>query len=560
LRVLLGTALAGLCAAPAAPLTAGDAAAPFVPFEGNAGIDAHHYAGRSPARHMVEINGSGGGFLDYDGDGHLDVYLLDGAPLPETPAAETEHGNRLYRNDGKGRFAPVPGAAGLDGDGYGFGIATGDVDNDGDTDVFVTSYGPDALFLNDGAGRFVDVTGSAGVGDPRWNTSATFLDYDLDGALDLYVTAYLDYRPETYKVCRTFGIQVYCGPDSFEGIPDRLYRNAGGGRFEDVSGAAGISAHAGKGLGVVAGDIDDDGDTDLYVANDGTANLLFVNELDSGRAVFREDALFFGAAYGPDARAEAGMGTDMGDFDGDGDLDIVCTNLDGETNSLYRNDGEETFVESSYGVGLGAETLPWLGFGVRLFDYDTDGDLDMMVANGHITDNIGEVHQGKVFEQHTRLYANEAGRFREVCPGCLPKGVGRGLATADVDDDGDLDVLVTSNGGAPVLLENVAERRGAAVGLRLEGNGTTSNRDAYGARVRWSIGGREGLREVGAGGSYLSSHDPRLLLAVPRGTSTAKVRIRWPDGEREERELAVGAYHRVVQGRSGVESRPFGAR
>jgi len=549
----------GLLVLAAVPLAANDAPAPFRPFEGNAGIDFLHHAGRSPARHMVEINGSGGGFLDYDGDGDLDVYLLDGKPLTETPSPTAVHRNRLYRNDGKGRFEPVPGAAGLDHDGYGFGMAAGDLDNDGDTDLLITNYGPDALFLNDGAGHFDEITATAGVGDPRWNTSAAFLDYDRDGDLDLYVTAYVDYRAETYKVCKTFGIQVYCGPDSFDGIPDRLYRNDGAGRFEDVSDAAGISAHAGKGLGVVAGDVDDDGDIDLYVANDGTANLLFVNELDSDRAGFREDALFYGTAYGPDARAEAGMGTDMGDFDGDGDIDIVCTNLDGETNSLYRNDGDETFVESSYGVGLGAESLPWLGFGVRLLDYDLDGDLDLLVANGHITDNIAEVHQGKEFEQHTRIYENDAGAFREVCPDCLPRGVGRGLATADVDGDGDLDVLITNNDAEPIFLENVAERKGVAVGLSLSGNGTTSNRDAYGARVWWASGDLERVREVSAGGSYLSSHDPRLLLGVPVGTKTVEVRIRWPDGEREERELATGAYHRVVQGRSAVESVPFTA-
>jgi hypothetical protein len=438
------------------------------------------------------------------------------------------------------------------------GVAVGDVDSDGLPDVLVTGFGPDALYRNRGEARFEDISDEAGIADPRWTTSALFLDYDSDGDLDLYVTGYVDFAVERFEPCRLRGREIYCGPDRYRGIPDRLYANDGSGHFEDVSGSSGVGAASGKGLGVVSGDLEGDGDPDLYVANDGTANLLFESTRAGGVVRFEEVGVFAGAAYGPTGAPEGGMGTDLGDVDSDGDLDLVVTNLDSQTNSLYRNDGELAFLETSFANGLGASTLPFVGFGVRFLDADLDGDLDLLVVNGHIMDNVFEIHQWGSFEQPLQLFENRGGRFAAVCEECLPRGVGRGLAVGDLDGDGDLDAVVTRNDGTPLLLRGRSAGRAAAIGLALEGAPPGSNRDAYGARVTWSSGGSQ-VRQVSAGGSYLSSSDPRLLLGLPGGESTAEVHVRWPSGARESYELAPGAYHRIVEGRGVDESTAFSA-
>jgi hypothetical protein len=511
-----------------------------------------HFNGRSGRRYIVEIMGSGVALLDYDGDGDLDVLLLDGAPIDGAPVPEERMGTRLFRNDGAGGFEDATAGSGLGDVGHAMGAAVGDVDADGDPDLLVTAYGRDALYRNE-AGRFRDVTEEAGVGDERWTTSAAFLDYDADGDLDLYVAGYVAFDPERFQPCLLREREIYCGPAGYPGIPDRLYENDGSGRFRDVSAATGVGAHSGKGLGVVAGDLDGDGDQDVYVANDGVANLLLVNQLDAGAASFRDEGVALAAAFGLDGKAEGGMGTDAGDVDGDGDLELVCTNLDTQTTSLYRNDGSFGFLETSFTIGLGAATLPLVGFGVRFVDYDADGDLDLIETNGHIMDNVADIHQWGEFAQRLQLFENREGRFVEVCADCLPKLVGRGLATGDLDGDGDEDAIVTSNDGAPLLLRNVAPRAGGVVGLRLEGAPPGSNRDAYGARVRWSVGGSVRVREVHAAGSYLSSSDPGLLLAAG-DRRELEVEIVWPSGRVESVTLEAGAWHRVREG-EGVRER-----
>jgi hypothetical protein len=530
---------------------------PFVDVTAASGIDFRHYNGWTGLRYIAEIMGSGGGFLDHDQDGDPDLLLLDGAPFPGFPAPDPPPRTRLYRNDGAGRFEDVTRGAGLDHPGFAMGMAVGDVDGDGAPDLYVTHFGPDVLYRNRGDGTFEDITDRAGIDDPRWTASATFFDAEGDGDLDLYVTGYLDFSVERHEPCSVGGVPIHCGPDAYGPIDDRLYRNDGTGRFEDAAAAAGIAGLGGKGLGVVAGDLDDDGDQDLYVANDATPNFLFVNDSCDGQLRFREEAVFYGAAYGESAQAQAGMGVDLGDYDGDGDPDIVCTNLDNQGNSLYRNDGGTAMMESSYATGLAAPSLPWVGFGVRFLDFDTDADLDLFVANGHIMDTVGLVRQGGRFAQDAQLFENDGSRFREVRPGALARRVGRALATADVDGDGDLDVLITNNGDAPALLRNDAPRRGDAIGLRLEGAPPRSNRDAYGSRVVWEAFGARHVREVRAGGSYLASHDPRLLLAVDPGTPRTAVGIRWPDGAEETHDLTPGAYHHVRQGAGVVGRTPF---
>jgi len=523
------------------------------------GLDFVHDQGGGGRRYAVEVMGSGGGFLDYDGDGDLDILLLNGAPLPGTPPRQPAPRNRLFRNDGSGRFEDATEASGLGHPGYAMGLAVGDVDSDGDPDVLVTAFGPDVFFRNLGHGRFQEATDAAGLNDTRWTSSAVFFDYDGDGDLDLYVAGYLDLDPAAYRPCRIGGVEVHCGPDSFSGIPDRLYRNDGTGRFEDVSAESGVGAPSGKGLGVVAGDLDGDGDQDLYVANDGTPNFLWINRSEKGLTRFDEEAVLFGAAYGETAAAEAGMGVDLGDYDGDGDLDIVCTNLESETASLYRNESGVALTESSFPAGIGAPTLPHVGFGVRFLDYDTDGDLDLLMTQGHIMDNVAELRQGASYPQPNLLFENDGrGTYRTPCPDCLPTGIGRGLATGDMDGDGDLDVLITNSGGRPFLLDNVARRDGSAIGIRLEGR-DESNRDGYGALVRWPAFGSTAVRLVQAGGSYASSSDPRLLLAVPAGTRQQTVSITWPSGRVESVDLEASAYSRVVEAEGVLERIPFAA-
>ena len=543
---------AGLACLVALPLGAQESPL-FVDVTETSGLAFRHFNGQSGKRYIPEIMGSGGGFLDYDGDGDMDALLLSGAPFPTTPPQQSAPRNRLFRNDGTGHFSDVTDASGLGHEGHGMGVAAGDIDNDGDIDVLVTNFGPDVLYRNLGDGSFEDITEHAGVGDSRWTMSAAFLDYDADGDLDLFVAAYLDFSVESFTPCFQRDLETYCHPIVYGPLQDRLYRNEGDGRFEDVTDETGIAGHLGNGLGVVAGDIDDDGDIDIYVANDSTANHLYINQLAAGGHGFLEEAVLYGVAYGEGARAEAGMGTDVGDYDGDGALDIVCTNLESQTNSLYRNEGGFA-SEMSFASGLGASTLPKVGFGVRFLDYELDGDLDLIVTNGHIVDNVSEIREGSEFAQPDMLFENQAGRFREVCAGCLPRLVGRGLATADIDGDGDEDVLIINNNDEARLLENRSELVGTAVGLRLEGAMGASNRDAYGARVSWSVGGEQRVREVHAAASYCATNDPRLLLAVPSDTELQRVTIRWPNGSTETLDLPPGSYHHVVQGQ-GVRAR-----
>lgn len=542
-------------------------AGPFRDVSSTSGVDFRHFNGRSGRRYIVEIIAGGGGFLDYDGDGDLDLYLVDGAPLGGAATGATPT-SRLFRNDGRGRFGDVTTASRVGFQGFGLGLAVGDVDNDGDPDLYVTSYGEDVLYRNRGDGTFDDVTAETGIREPLISTSAAFLDYDRDGDLDLYVANYLDFDPARFEPCLQGGLEVYCSPNHYAGQTDHLWQNlyqeTGELGFRDVSIPSGIAPADGKGLGVVAGDVDGDGDPDLYVANDGTPNFLFLNQLsETGKPTFLESATLLGCAYGEAGKSQAGMGVDFGDFDVDGDADIFVTNLDGETNALYRNEDAIAMLESSYSTGLGAISLPFVGFGTRFLDFDADADLDIMVANGHVIDNIAELQQGAHFAQDLHLFENQGGQFREVLASLperdrLARKVGRALATADWDDDGDLDVLIANNDDTPFLLENVAARRYPVAGLRLEGLPPGSPRDAYGARVTLRA---EGLplqvRDVMSARSYLAANDPRILLALPRESQEADVAIRWPSGKIENVKVMSGAYHHIVEGRGVVRTTPF---
>ena len=491
-----------------------------------AGLDFAHYNGFSGEYYYVETFGAGAAFLDVDGDGWLDLYLVNGAPLSgERP--DPIPANRLYHNTGAGGFADVTAASGAGHTGYGMGCAAADYDADGDVDLYVTNVGPNLLLRNEGAGRFADATAAVGGDDARWGTSCGFLDYDLDGDLDLYATNYVDFDPQKNIVCAEGGIRSYCEPKFYEPVGDVLYRNEDG-QFRDVASEVGI-IHKGRGLGVAFADYDLDGDTDIYVANDGTMNFLYQNQGNR----FAEVGLYAGGRYNEDGLAEAGMGVEFGDWDNDGFQDIFVTNFAQETNTLYGNDGQGQFYDITLRAGLAECSYKPLGFGTNFLDYDNDGDLDLFVANGHVMDKITQVHPDHAYPQPNQVLCNQRGtRFVDVStrlgPALAAAAVSRGSATADYDNDGDLDLLVTNVAAPPNLLRNDGGNRQHWLTIQL--GGTSQH-----ARVAVTAGGQRQVKERQAGGSYLSSSDPRLHFGLGEATR-ATVEIRWPDGTLQKME------------------------
>ena len=407
-------ALATLCpAGPAVRTLRADPAVPFSDRTRALGIDFRHQRGASAQKHLVETMGSGCALLDYDGDGRLDVLLINGGRTPDSPPF-VPRAHALYRNRGGGRLEEVTREAGLDlPAGYGMGVAVSDYDNDGDPDLYLTHFGPNRLYRNNGDGTFSDVTGRAGVAGAEWSTGAAFFDYDRDGAPDLYVVNYLDATFERNPPCEMKGIRAYCHPRHFAGVPDRLYRNLGDGRFRDVSRSSGILNPEGKGLGVVAADFDGDGWVDLYVANDSVRNVLLRNK---GDGTFSDVTLLSGTGYNSQAQAEAGMGVDAADYDGDSLLDIFVTNYDLETNALYRYQGNWLFGDERWRSGLARKDRFLLGFGAGFLDFDNDGDRDLLVVNGHVVDNIERIQPDLSHPQPDQLFENRGGDLWSMGP------------------------------------------------------------------------------------------------------------------------------------------------
>jgi hypothetical protein len=532
-RVALFVCLAtpGLLIAQSTPDRARSAAR-FADVTATARIDFVHKSGASPNKYMVETFGSGVAWLDYDNDGFPDLFFVNGAP----GAA-----NALYHNNKDGTFTDVTRRAGVAGDtahpaSYKTGAGVGDYDNDGDLDLYVTAFGPNTLYRNNGDGTFTDVTATAGVAGPAtdWSTSTGFIDIDRDGDLDLYVVNYIDFRLDENPYCgtRKEGYRMYCHPTMFDGTANRLYRNNGDGTFADISKASGIANPASKGLGIAVCDFDRDGDTDIYIANDTVRNFLYRNHGDGS---FVDVA--YGAAVGYDAngKAQAGMGVDCADVDGNKYPDIFVTNFSEELNTLYVNGGQGIFEDGTIKAGLGSGFIP-LGFGMKLFDVDNDGDLDIHVTNGHVIDNVALYQANLTYAQKDLLYENQGtGRFVDVSsqggPALQSERVGRGLAVADFDNDGRLDVAISSLGRRAVLLRNTGESSGNWISIRAQG--TKSNRFGLGATVEIQTSDGTQVREISNVASYLSANDVRLHVGVGAAKTIQRIEIRWPSGARQ---------------------------
>ena len=509
------------------------------------GLDFHHFLGSSGELFFPEVAAAGVALLDYDRDGDLDVFLPQGTMLDS--GVEPEHsafpprdprraGDRLFRNDltsAGPRFVDVSTSSGVAQEGYGMGAAAADYDNDGDPDLYVTRFGSNVLYRNDGDGSFADVTARAGVDDSRWSSSAAFFDYDLDGDLDLFVTNYVDFTVAGARPCAgPSGQRDYCGPLSYEPLPDRLFRNDGNDRFTDVTDEAGLHAAYGSGLGAVSADFDGDGWPDLYVANDQRANQLWQNRGDDS---FEEVALLSGTAYNHDGLAEASMGIGVGDFDNDGDEDLLVTHLDGETNTLYRNLGDWAFADVSHKHGLSAPSRPLTGFGTGWIDYDNDGHLDLLVANGAVKVEAALRGTPFPFQQKNQLLKNRGdGRFEDVSASAGEAlqlfEVSRGLALGDLDRDGDVDAVISNCNGPIRLLRN--EGRWAGNWLWVELDRAPGGGSAIGARVAVSPSGGSTLwRRAHTDGSYLSARDHRVHFGLARA-ERAQAEIHWLGGGR----------------------------
>ncbi len=502
------------------------------------GITFKQETGATGKKFLFETMGSGVAISDFDGDDLPDILFLQGGTLPEeevTPAERKRASHhvgatpRLYKNLGGWRFRDVTHEAGLDLAFYAHGIAVGDIDGDGDRDVYAAAYGKDRIFLNDGAGRFSEEGSARGIEGSHWTIGGCFFDADGDGDLDLYSVSYLDMPIESHQFCGPRDLRTYCHVDFWKGVDDRLYRNDGQGYFTDVSAEAGLLGTKGKGLAVVASDLDGDSDLDLFIANDSDANLVLRND---GTGKFEDISRWSGADLNREGKTEACMGIAAGDMDNDGDLDLYITNFEQESNTLYRNDGGGFFTDISISSGSGVPSISELGFGTACIDLENDGDLDLYVANGHIMDNVELYQEHTLYAQADHVYFNDGtGRFvrgeENLGPSLHEKRVGRGLATGDLDRDGDLDLIITNMHEGPWILRNDMATH-HRIALRLLGPGNRS--DAEGAKVMCALpGGATFVREILSGTSYASHSDTEVILGLGEA-QTATLSIHWPDG------------------------------
>ena len=530
----------------------------FTDISAAAGVSFRHINGASPDKHLIETIGSGGLFFDYDNDGWLDIFLVDGGSLAN-PALTRQARHRLLRNRGNGTFDDATAASGIRHTDYGMGACAGDYDNDGWVDLYVTHFGTNTLYRNGGKGSFIDVTQAARVGSMSWSTGCAFGDLDKDGDLDLFVTSYVSATETHNPFCGNARLKTraYCHPLRFEPLASVVYRNDGKGTFTDVSAESGVSALRGNGLGVVIADYDDDSWPEVFVANDSMPNFMFRR---SGPWRYEDIALRAGVAVASDGKERAGMGTDAADYDGDGLLDLVVTNLDFETFSLFRGLGNRLFAYATPESGIGSATLPFVGFGAVFLDFDNDGLTDLAFANGHMLDNASQFRAGATHAQRNLLFRNIGmRRFSDVTatsgPGFAIEKVSRGLAAGDIDNDGDLDLLVTNNGQSADLLRNDGSP-GHAVLVRLIG--MQSNRDGIGARLRLTADARTQLREVKAGSSYLGQNDVRQHFGLGSATRIERLEVRWPSGRLDVvRDIPADQIFTIKEGTGVVANQQF---
>jgi enediyne biosynthesis protein E4 len=544
----------------------------FIELDAPSGVDFLHYNGATGELLLPEVTGAGGALFDFDNDGDLDLYVVQGAALkpgahagaaPWTGSGPPR--DRLYRNDLRidpdgsrtVRFVDVTEQSGIDARGYGMGVATGDFDNDGWIDLYVTNLGSNQLLRNNGDGTFTDVTVRSGTDDPRWSTGATFFDFDGDGWLDLFVTNYVDFDVGMKRECFSRGTaRDYCNPAVYDPVPDRLFRNNGDGTFTDVSVQAGITRGLGRGLGVIAVDVNGDGWADVYVANDGDPNQLWINK--SGSGVFTDEALLAGVALNRMGLAEGGMGIDAADPDGDGDEDLFVTNLDNESNTLYVNRGDGLFEDRTIDAGLLLPSLGLTGFGTRFLDFDNDGWLDLIVVNGAVRHLEPQIRAGDPYplKQRNQLLRNVGGgRFVDVSsaaagPSFERLEVSRGLASGDLDNDGAPDMVIFNNNGPVRVLLNRSASGRHWIGTRVFDS--RARRDGFQARVEIVRPGARSLwRRVHTDGSYLAAGDPRVLFGLENDRSAQTIRVHWPGGRVDEfRDLAVDRYWVLEPGRA----------
>ncbi len=546
------TAFAAASQLHAAAFNSPAASQPHYTFEevpaSSSGITWVHTAGKSADKHLPETSGAGCAFLDFDNDGWMDIYLVNSGKSDfYTPPRPLR--NALYRNNRDGTFTDVTEHAGVAGGGYGMGVAVGDYNGDGFPDLYVTQFGHNILYRNNGDGTFTDVTEKAGVAAAGWSSSAVWFDYDNDGKLDLFVCQFAEFDASLGCGTDGAGVRHYCIPRIFKPRPSWLFHNNGDGTFTDVSREAGIASHLGKAWGVVATDVNNDGKMDLFVANDTVSNYLYMNKGGS----FEEVGLVAGVAYSAEGRARSGMGVDSADFDNDGQMDLFVANIDQEIFSLYRNNGDGTFDDVAMPTGIGMSTRWMSGWGLKFFDYDNDGNLDLILANGFPDDLIDQTSSLVKWKEPLLLFHNEGKTFRNVSAESGPVFArnfpARGLALGDFDNDGRVDVLISNNDGPPLLLRNHAGKENHWLGVHLVGR--KSNPDAVGARVTYQAGDLKRTRMKVGGGSFLSSHDPRIVLSIAQHPKIDWLEVKWPQpsgGVERFTDLPLDRYITITEG------------
>jgi len=558
----------------ARPITAGGfvdgAPVVFIDITKEAGLDKfHHRSGGSEKATILEAPGSGVALLDYDNDGWLDIYLLNGSTIPALKGKEPAPRAMLLHNNHDGTFTDVTDKAGVANERWGFGVAVADYDNDGRADIYVANFGKNRLYHNNHDGTFTDVAEKAGVTVGGWSTGPTWGDYDHDGLLDLFVPGYVKYdpdhpaiagrRPVPEGACQYRGVGMFCGPMGLSGKGDHLFHNNGDGTFADVSAKAGVTDPYGSyGFASVFVDVDDDGWVDLVVANDSVPNFLYHNRHDG---TFEDVSFMSGLAVTEEGRVQASMGIGVGDYNRDGKVDLYVTVFSDDYNTLFRNEGNGSFSDVAYKTGLAAPTLPFLGWGTGFLDFDNDGLLDIFVANGHVYPVVDKQDWGMTYAQRPQLFRNlDGAKFQEVPPatgsGLTDVIPGRGAAFGDLFNDGHIDVVINNIDSLPTLLRNVVKNDNHWLTLKLVG-GPKSPRDAVGSKVFLTAGGVRQRADVFSGGSYGSSSDQRVHFGLGPITKVDKLEIYWPSGAREEISTAdIDVIHTVVEGKGwGASSR-----